>query len=159
MSMHMQPSDLSVTSRERRLGAGSQNMCAITPSVYVPMVRLGRDAPAWVARRRVAEARLLSLPHRLRNDEDFELSGESALVALGLDTWWSNPDVLVRRQKPSKQSLVFGGVSLLNTRVGPVAFRQRTASSGGPFGGMASVVSLGEPVFAPRDCPLLPRPF
>ena len=64
----------------------AQKLVKISRAVYVPAAALGMNAPPWVSRRLVAEARILSLPHRLKNPHDFALSGESALVALGLDT-------------------------------------------------------------------------
>lgn len=119
----MQSTDLIVTSRHRRLSpeeARTKRLVKIAPAVHVPLGRLGVDAPPWVARRRVAEARLLSLPHRLRRGAVFELTGESALVALGLDTWWSNPDVAIRRDNHEGSVLTFEGVPLPRGTVGPV---------------------------------------
>ena len=86
--MFMQSTDLTITSRDRKLSATeiqARQLVRVAPATYVPVARLGRDVKPWVARRRVAEVRLLCLPHRFSQDSRFLVSGESALFALGLE--------------------------------------------------------------------------
>ncbi len=119
----MQSTDVTVTSRGQRLSAveaEAQQLVRVAPAAYAPIARLGRDVKPWVARRRVAEARLLCLPHRFSKSSRFLLSGESALVALGLETWWNNPDVHVRRPRPRNRTMAFEAVRLPKTTVGRV---------------------------------------
>ena len=119
--------DLAVSTREARLCEESANRRGLVPifrGVYASSRALGEGGPPWVARQRVAEARLLAIHAKTHGGIELAFTGESALVARGIEPWWNNPDVFVRRNPRSGSVRVVPRVALENTTVSEVRVRQ-----------------------------------
>ena len=131
--MELRPEDLVVTSTQRRLSHPdfkTTDLIKIAPAAYVRTTRLQGQAGPWVTRLRAAEARLLATDQLLRSQSrttsgsHLLFTGESALIALGVEPWWNNPDVSVRTTSRSGSPLTFAAIQVGDSRVPPVHFRQ-----------------------------------
>ena len=132
--MEIQHSELVVTSSTNRLSkrrAVGEGLARIGRCTHLSQRRLHASEKPWVTRQRVAEARILMVQHLISSraryaskDGDFVFSGESALVILGLQPWWNNPDVVVRRVRRSGHKCVLPAVPVHNARVPEVKLVQ-----------------------------------
>ena len=131
--MDLRPEDLVVTSTQRRLShpdLKTADLVKIAPATHVLPARLQGQAGPWVTRLRAAEARLLATDYLLRSrsrtpsGSHLLFTGESALIVLGVEPWWNNPDVSVRTTSRSGSPLTFAAIQVGDSRVPPVHFRQ-----------------------------------
>ena len=132
--MEIRHSDLVVTSSTNRVSTARalrNGFVQIGHCTHLSQRKLHASEKPWVTRQRVAEARILTVQHlistRARNaaeDGDFLFSGESALVILGLQPWWNNPDVVVRRVRRSGHKCVLPAVPVHSAKVPEVRLVQ-----------------------------------
>lgn len=109
--MQMEHSDLVVISSKARSAKGREErgeLARIGVNAYADWRRLQGTGQPWEVRMRVAEARIISIQRLVTTGSDKPQPGsepiftsESALVILGLQPWWNNPDVTLRRAKRS----------------------------------------------------------
>lgn len=71
----------------------------------------------WTLRNLVSEARILSTMLAPRRDGEVMFTGESALVVLGLDAWWNNPDVTFRSKGKRRSPVNAPSISVGDTTV------------------------------------------
>ena len=97
----------------------SNSLVMVVRGTYVATSYLEGEKP-WDVRRRVAQARLLAT---MRHGVLF--TGESALVTLGIEPWWNNPDVTVRTDARSGKPALFPAVPVGEIIVPSVAWHCR----------------------------------
>ncbi len=131
----------SFVSKER---AAAEELVRVHRGVYLRARSVGSNSPPWVVRRKVAAARLLAISHYVRPG-DLLFTGESALTAWGIDTWWNNPDLECRRRGSGFHSPALAPVIVHDVRVPGVNVRRMTSKAPGeafPFQG-AGALSVG----------------
>ena len=133
--------------RPRRVA--EERLLRVDRGVYVGVDKLAADPASWSVRARVAEARLLALNARAFGSEGFAFTGESALVVLGLDPWWNNPDVSVRRRVRSGTKTGMWAMHVGSTTVSETRIKQTDAF----------VDSLDTSLFTRRGLPISPLPI
>lgn len=132
--MQTQHSDLVLTSSTNRLPTRSQkqgDLVQIGRCTYADWRRLRGAGLPWEIRRRVAEARILLAQASISRGtkghspgRHHGFTGESALVIFGLEPWWNNPDVMVRKVTRSGHRLEVPPVKVSGTNVPGVRFTQ-----------------------------------
>lgn len=98
--MHIQEDHLFFSSRSRRVPRKMSERRHLIPCTHGCYMRADAFHPhlrPWEVGRRVAEARILAVSQRLCGARPPIFTGESALIIRGLETWWDNPDVSLRR--------------------------------------------------------------
>ena len=88
--------DLVLTSRSVRLPQDEPSLARITRGISVPGKLLGAQEAPWIVWLRVSRARVLAVHHLAKSIGGCVITGESALIFLGVQPWWDNPDVSYR---------------------------------------------------------------
>lgn len=99
----------------------------------------------------VAEARVRAVTHLLRRGSPLCFTGESALVALGLEPWWNNPDVMLRRERPVGTHPTLNSVRLGKHTVSAVLARETRSSPGDAAMTRASGLPIAPPQLIAAD--------
>lgn len=80
-----------------RSGIGHGNgAVTIMHGVHVPIETLGAGQAPWMVRWHTARARAVAVWEVASRAGGAALTGESALIALGIQPWWDNPDIHLR---------------------------------------------------------------
>ena len=108
--------------RVRPQRIAKEHLLRVDRGIYVGADKLGRDPSPWKVRARVAEARLLALGVRSSNSDVPVFTGESAMVVLGIEPWWNNPNVTVRRKvrsgtKTDMRAIQVGSTTVPQTQI------------------------------------------
>ena len=123
-----------------------EQLVRVGRGVYIKKEALTRDPEPWKVRARVAEARLLAFNARASKPGTYSFTGESAMVALGLEPWWSNPNISVRRRARSGIQTEMSAIPLGVTTVPGVRIQQTSTFSN----------SLDRPILTPSGLPNSP---
>ena len=150
--MFLSASDLVLNANGVRVGprrVTEERLLRVDRGVYIGVDKLAADPASWSVRARVAEARLLALNARAFGSEGFAFTGESALVVLGLDPWWNNPDVSVRRKVRSGTKTGMWAMHVGSTTVSETRIKQTDVFAD----------SLDTSLFTKRGLPISPLPI
>lgn len=113
-------------------------MVRVARGRYLPSALLNNRKP-WEVRQLIAQARL-----HASNDGQVAFTGESALVALGVEPWFNNPDVWVRKPRTSGGVPRAESVKSSEGAVNEVRVRQITAPP--RFQDMQTTIANGLPI-------------
>lgn len=121
-------------SRENRIQIGrvhrqrgeTWSFVRVARGTYLDVADLPEEVKKWEIRRMVTIARLFAMQHRLRHRGSVIVTGEAALAAAGLPTWWNVPDISYRCAGPRRATRWLPAVTIKQTRVGAVAARHVT---------------------------------
>ncbi len=163
------------SSREQRVRASEvqrRGLQKVATGAYLSPEAARGPAKPWEIRRTVAAARLLAVDRLLQSGAPAMFTGEAAMVALGLEPWWNNPDIEFRSAVRSRGSPALPAVLLRGKRVSAAAARQNESVQLGvgpenPSTGLVRIAPLAvvatdiarrsHPLQGVHDCSLLLR--
>ncbi len=119
----------SVQNRVREQVADGLGWVKVARGVYLKPDATHPTVPPWEVRRVVSAARIFAVRHLLSTGPPVTFTGEAAMVAMGLDPWWNNPDVLFRSQTTRRGTPTLPSLVLRGKRVAGVAAREVRSGS------------------------------
>lgn len=125
--MQLSQQDLVLSSREMQVRWSAErksSLVRISRGAYLKINPAWLVSEPWRRRRIIAEARIIATGSTLGEFDQPVFTGESALIALGLNTWWNNPDVTYRRKTTAGGRPVFNQVQFGTQVVAPVKTQQ-----------------------------------
>lgn len=130
--MFLTSNDLAASTRGRpirRQAALRRGLAKIRHGVYLNTAAVPPTAKPWEVRIWAAQARILAVHHALSATEEPVFTGESALVALGIDTWWNNPDVACRGKRSRVRARTLVDITVHGTEVPSAQVREIRSST------------------------------
>ncbi|MFZ1382055.1 MAG: hypothetical protein WAS54_04605 [Scrofimicrobium sp.] len=131
--MELLPGAVLFSSREsqiRKSEADKRGLVPLARGAYLRLSHVNRTVKPWEARTLITQARILTLDRVIVGPRPV-FTAEAAMVILGVSTWWSNPDILYRREAISQPKTVLPAVTVHACRV-PSVNARRTDSAQPP---------------------------
>ncbi len=124
--MELSPGAVVISNRDKQIRkeeADGRGLVPLVHGAYLRRDHIDASVKPWEVRILVAQARVLALD-RIWSGPRPVFTGEGAMVMLGIDTWWNNPNILYRREVASRQTTTLRSVQLRGRSVPAVDARR-----------------------------------